>query len=68
MENRTGYDQSIGTERRSAVGFTKTWAIVAAILGIIGIVVLAMLFFGDGSAADRGGTATDNTASRPAEP
>ena len=61
------YDKSIGTENRSVVAATKLWAIILGIVLLIGIGLLVFLFAGSNT-KDTGGSSTDNTATRPAEP
>lgn len=63
-----GYDTSIGTEERSAVAATKIWVIVLALVGIVGVVLIAM-FLMRGTSPPSGGTSSGNTTTtRPAEP
>ena len=62
-----GYDTSIGTRERSAVAATKVWAIVLAVVALIGIFTLWMLLKGDNRPSS-GGVSSENTATRPAEP
>ena len=63
------YDKSIGTENRSAVGFTKMWAIVIGIVLVLGIAMIAIFFAGRGDGRrNSGGPASENSATRPAEP
>ena len=68
MPQKMTYDTSIGSEERSVISFTKTWGIVLALLFLIGIAILAMLYFGQGTTRDSGGPSSENTATRPAEP
>ncbi len=62
-----GYDKSIGTEDRSVVATTKLWAIVLGIVFLLGLAMI-IFFFVSSNTPDSGGTASDNTATRPAEP
>ena len=63
------YDKSIGTENRSAVAATKIWLIVAGIVLLLGITMIAIFFTGMGDGRrNSGGPASENSASRPAEP
>jgi hypothetical protein len=64
---RHNYDTSIGTNDRSVVSATKTWAIVLALVALFGIVMLTMFVMSSGSRSS-GGFSSDNTATRPAEP
>lgn len=68
MPRKMTYDTSIGSEERSVIAFTKTWGIVVAILFLIGIGILAWLYFGQGDTRGSGGLNSENTATRPAEP
>lgn len=61
------YDKGVGSENRSVVAATKTWAIVLAVVAMIGIGIL-VLFFNSGSWPRNGGPASENTTTRPAKP
>lgn len=61
------YDKSMGTSDRSAVAATKIWAIVLALIGLVGVIFISMFLlnpFGGSS----GPVSSENTATRPAEP
>ena len=62
-----GYDKSIDTNDRSVVAATKLWSIILGIVLLLGIAMIVLFFFGTGS-RDSGGAASENTATRPAEP
>ena len=63
------YDKSIGTEDRSAVAATNTWAIILGIVLILGIAMIAIFFTASGDGGrNTGRPASENTATRPAEP
>jgi flagellar basal body-associated protein FliL len=63
------YDKSVGTKDRSVVAATKIWLIVAGIVLLLGITMIAIFFTGTGDARrNTGGPASENSASRPAEP
>ena len=38
-----GYDKSIGTNERSAVAATKIWAIVLALVGLVGVIMIVRM-------------------------
>lgn len=68
MEQRAGYDTSIGTEDRSVVSVTKLWALVIAAVVLAGIIMM-VFFMLMGSRSDRGRRInSENAATRPAEP
>ncbi len=66
MANAT-YDKSIDTKDRSVVATTKLWGIVIGIVFLLGLAMIIFFFMSTG-VRDSGGTASDNTATRPAEP
>jgi hypothetical protein len=63
-----GYDNSIGTKERSAVSATKVWAIVLALIGLVGVVMITMFLVQPFDGRSSGPISSENTATRPAEP
>ena len=70
MANTTerGYDTSIGSSDRSAVSATKLWAIVLALVGLVGIILISMFLLNPFGTASSGPVSSENTATRPSEP
>jgi hypothetical protein len=66
MENAS-YDKSIGSDDRTVVGATKLWSIIIGIVVLLGLGML-IFFFVASDMRDWGGPASENTATRPAEP
>ena len=65
---REGYDTSIGTNERSVVSATKTWAIVLALVALVGVIILTMFMTRMNRSGFSGPVSSENTATRPAEP
>lgn len=63
-----GYDKSIGTNERSAVAATKIWAIVLALVALVGVIMISMFLLGGSETRSSGPVSSENTATRPAEP
>ena len=63
-----GYDNSIGTNDRSAVAATKIWAIVLALVALVGVIMITMFLVSPFGGSSSGPVSSENTASRPAEP
>lgn len=61
------YDKSIDSNDRSVVAQTKLWGIVLGIVLLLGIGMIVFFFVASNS-RDSGGSASENTATRPAEP
>jgi hypothetical protein len=66
MANET-YNKSIGTDDRSVVAGTKIWGMILGIVLLLGIGMIILFFVGS-NMRDTGGPASENTATRPAEP
>ena len=62
-----GYDKSIDSEDRSVVSATKLWSVVIGIVFLLFIGMMVFFFVGSNK-RDSGGAASENTATRPAEP
>ena len=61
------YDKSIGRDDRTVVGATKLWGLIIGIVVLLGLGML-VFFFVSSNMRDTGGPASENTATRPAEP